>query len=97
MEELYGSYLDELLKKRHVTATPEQRIQLLTYLDRQVNTALLEALPDEYLDKLENAATAGTVSDDMIERFLTENGKDPEAIISSTLEKFEKQFLKEEK
>lgn len=97
MEELYGQFADELLAEKGITATPEQREALLAHIDEVVNNALLGALPDEKLNKLDEDRELGIVDDDVVEHMLTEAGIDPADIVSKTLDTYKEKFLQEGK
>ena len=97
MEELYGQFADELLSSKGIIATPEQRSVLLGHIDQAVSKALLEALPNEQLAKLNAASKTDSVDDDMIERLLNEAGVDPTTIIEKALDDYKTKFLQEGK
>ena len=97
MEELYGSFVDDLLKQKGIEATPEQRESLFAYIDQEVDKALLEALPMEQLDKLEAATREGTVNDNTIEQLADEAGLDLQSTMKEILENIRDDFLKEER
>ena len=95
MEELYGQFVDELLTKKGITATPEQREALLNHIDEAVNNALLGALPEEQLNKLDGARELDIVDDGMVERMLAEAGVDPADVVSKTLDNYREKFMQE--
>lgn len=95
MEELYGQFADELLSSKGITATPEQRNDLLSHIDQTVDKALLEALPDEQLAKLDAANKSNTVDDDMVERLLSEAGVDSAGVVETALDDYKTKFLQE--
>lgn len=97
MEELYGKYVDELLARKGVIATSEQRSALLAHIDQAVDKALLEALPTEQLRKLNESSKANSVDDDIVEHLLVEAGVDPANVIQNVLNNYKNSFLQEGK
>lgn len=85
-------YITDLLEAKQTPDTMENHAKLTEEVNDYIDNALLEALPDEALDKLTDLAESDSMPDNIVEDLLREAGKDPAQIIKDALIKFKADY-----
>ena len=94
MQESLDKYVSQLLSEKGVPETPESHAAIIEQIDEVVNQALVDSLPIEQLDKLQQAVEAKTVDDDLFSSLLREANINVDEITNSALSKFRNDYLK---
>lgn len=97
MQDPLETYVVNLLRVKGEPETAEVRTDLLKRVNDAVDQALIEALPIEQLDKLENATKESRVDDNLVEQLLNETGINSETVIRKALDSFRREYLEGEK
>lgn len=95
MEKL-DEFVSGLLKAKNMPDTPEAHGELLEKLNDRIDRAILEALPGDDFNKLEEAVNGGAATEDGLKEILDKADIDTETIMTTVLEDFRDEFLKEE-
>ncbi len=82
------SYVTELLEAKQIPDTMENHAKLVTEVSDYIDNSLLEALPEDALDKLTDLAESDSMPDTIVEDLLVETGNNPEMIMKDALVKF---------
>ena len=93
-------FINDILKQKQLPGlTDEVRSNLVeemrTSLLDQINRAVLDALPDDKLDEFEHMADSGSVSDEAMQQFLSQN-VDIQQITAATMLRFRDLYLQGE-
>ena len=90
------TFVSELLTAKNMPDTLEAHGELLEKLNDRIDRAILEALPGDDFDKLEEAINSGAATEDEIKGILENANINAEEITTKVLENFRDEFLKEE-
>lgn len=94
----YDSFINKLLEeKQYETITDETRplvvADLRARIDEQVNRAIFDALPDEYLEKAEQLLSTGAPSAEELQKIIIDSKIDVGKIVAQTLVRFRALYL----
>lgn len=91
-------FLDHLVLSKNISGqTPEIRRNLVSQLEkvllRQINLAVINAMPDDKLDELEQGLYYYGVTDDQIRQLVVDSGIDTGKIAYEVMMKFKDYYL----
>ena len=89
-------FVSELLAAKGVAETPELHAELLEKINDKIDRAILEALPGDVLDQMENSINDNTITEDAVKELIEKSGINTEEITFQALEAFRDEFLNEE-
>lgn len=90
------TFVSELLTAKNMPDSPEAHGELLEKLNDRIDRAILESLPGDDFDRLEAAINGGAATEDGLKEILDKADINTEAIMTTVLENFRDEFLKEE-
>ena len=95
-DQLMALYVEQLIIDKGLEATDELRAELSERIDDKVNTMVLENLPDEALEKLNQSFEDGSATNESVMQLVEDSGVDMEKIVEDAMEEFRDEYLKEE-
>lgn len=98
MEEQLIPFVDQLLKEKNLSGMTEEvfkqlRSDMAYDLRRQIDRALIEALPDEKLDEFNGLIGNTETTEADLQQFMVDSGIDSVTIIAHTMSKFRDFYL----
>jgi hypothetical protein len=95
----YDPFIDKLLEERqYQTLTPENRQfiveDLRERIAEQVNRAIFDALPDEYLTQAEQLLASGEPTAEKLQQIIKASKINVEKIVAQTLVRFRAFYLR---
>lgn len=87
-------FVDSLLEKSGRSGDDAARAEITNKIDEAVERALIEALPLDQLDKLDEAVKKGIATEEMVDELLIEGGVDTNSVIEQAMHDFEEDYLK---
>ncbi len=95
-DELLALFVEQLLVDKGEEATDNLRANLSLKISDRINLGILHAMPDEMLDKVNEALDDPNVSDEEIEKMISESGVDIAKVTSEAMTAFRNEYLGEE-
>lgn len=95
--QIIAIYVEQMIADKGVEATDELRVQLRGELEDKITENLINALPDDIVDKLDKAVSENKADDKLLEDAINESGIDVEAITEQTMTSFRNEYLGENK
>lgn len=94
--QIVAIYVEQMIADKGVEATDELRVKLRGELEDRITENLINALPDDVIDKLDTAV-GQNADDKMLEDAINASGIDVEAITEQTMTSFRNEYLGEGK
>lgn len=95
-EEILAIYVEKMIIDKGVEPTDELRAQLLEEIEDEITKALVSAMPEDLVNKLNDEIDNG-VSEDALESAIDESGIDVETITEQAMNAFRSKYLGEDK
>lgn len=95
--QIVAIYVEQMIADKGIEATDELRVKLRGELEDRITENLINALPDDVVDKLDAAVGQNTADDKMLEDAINTSGIDVEAITEQTMTSFRNEYLGEGK
>lgn len=95
--QIVAIYVEQMIADKGIEATDELRVKLRGELEDRITENLINALPDDVVDKLDAAVGQNTADDKMLEDAINASGIDVEAITEQTMTSFRNEYLGEGK
>ncbi len=91
-------FINQILDEKQLSGVNDEvRVQLVADLKErltdQINRALIEAIPEQKIDELNNLLDDDSVTDEQIHKFITDSGVDDKKVALETMLRFGELYL----
>ncbi len=96
-EAILNDFVSSLLLAKGKEDEPKAHADLFERVNEKINRAILEALPADQLDYIENIIDDGTITEEKVTNTLEGSEIDEEEIVSRAMIEFKNEYLGDEK